>query len=544
MKGYKPSSEISKYYSILFSLPSTLSLAILTILLNILIYIMLHGESLIYIIYFIATITIVSTYAYLCDSVFRRFKRVLGLSLIVESIAFITGLINPVLGIVYSSVFLILAILGIDGTKLYRYLVAILPPLIILILYGYMRYILLLLIPVLIDYSIYLIMGIYRINRYKLPDLGTMYLRNYLMRSREIEEFFDHIASSEVAYPRIIMGGGTIFIYTDIHYGPFSNIGSSMLPSILVEKLKRIGYNNIVVFHGMGSHDRNLPTYRHTLEYIEELIRDVESGGWGPLKYYGWKRLRGGDGWDLLIMAFDKIALILISREKGIDDLPYSLQVEIERKAMEKGLGDIVLIDCHNHELSDEPDLESLKGLLGEALDLIAEIRSGEPIEYHVYAVSTHTNAPGIINGYISISKLETRKNSIILVYLPGNNMEPGLRTRIKEIISRETGHPPDNIEVLTNDEHTETGISAKAAYIPVLGSTELFNSIRELIHRLEDSKPVKQLYYKKSYHDVKIINEKIIVLKNMIRKGFILSASLILSYVFLTPIILYLLIV
>ncbi len=542
MKTYKPKSDVSKYYSILFALPTTRILSLIALSLNLVL--IFYGFYL-YITYFVLILVVLTIYAYSTSSVFRRWKRILGLALIVEVVSFTIGLIKPVIGIIYSTIFIILSIQGIDGTRYYRYFICVLPAVLVLILFGYdTKYLLLVFIPVILDYLIYLIMGTYTIDGYKMPDIGSMYLRNYLSRSREIEIVFRKLPIEEYVKPVIILVDNDLaLVYTDVHYGPFSNVGSSMLPRMLIDKLRRRGYRNVVVLHGMGSHDRNIPTYNDAIRYVNNILEIPNRSRGYELKCYECFRVKGGDHWDLLIIVFDKLSLILISRDKGIDDLPYSLQLLIDKYVRERGVGDVLLIDCHNHELNDEPDIDSLKNLLLRALDLIEEsLKNSKAMKVKIRATTVKTSSPGIIGDEITLLELSMSNKRIILVYIPGNNMEPNLRAKIKEYISNNVGIPIDNVEVLTNDEHTETGTTSRSAYIPVTYSNELFKALDKGLKKLQSKPYIDNLRLFKDIVKIPLMNEGINLLKELLHKGFRLSAILILSYIIITPIILYIL--
>ncbi len=539
-----PYSLFSKYYRFLVSLPSSSIGVMYIIILNALVYIINRQSFIIFSSYTVAMVAIFSIYGYFFSRCFKKFKRIIFLIALTESLAILIGIYNDLAGLVSSTMFPILIFSGIDGTSISRYSVAILPAfLILLIFYGFSMGLLLLLIPVLLDYLIYSIMGFHRINGYKAPMLGTLYLQNYLDRLNGIERVFDDLSLYTVINPVIIYNKyDLVMTYTDIHYGPFSNIGSSMFPSELTTRLSNL-FKNIVVFHGMGSHERDLPSRRLSLRLIDEIFSaliDNEKYSEEKLMYHGYIRLIR-DEWDLFILVFDKLAVIFLSNKYGIDDPPYSIQLEY-RDLAKRMLGiDLIIIDCHNHEQQRPLNISKLREALKDALVEIKNIiQEKQPSIPHVRCVTEKINSPGIVGGKVTLVELSKENNidRVLLLYVPGNNMEPGLRNKLRKFISEKAGIDIERIEVFTNDEHTETGIYSKIMYLPVISSKNLFDGIEKSINKIIVQDYNHGLFIKKFYTSTKILSYYYRRLVDLLRKSFKLSSTLIILYLLITPII------
>ncbi len=539
-----PNSLFSKYYRFLVSLPSSSIGVSYIIILNVLVYVINRQSFIVFSSYAVAMFAIFSIYGYFFSRCFKRIKRIIFLIALTESLAILIGIYNDLVGLVSSTMFPILIFSGIDGTSISRYSVAILPAfLVLLIFYGFNMGLLLLLIPVLLDHLIYSIMGFYRINGYKAPMLGTLYLQNYLDRLNDIEKVFDDLSLYTVITPVIMYNKyDLVMSYTDIHYGPFSNIGSSMFPSELATRLNNL-FKNVVVFHGMGSHDRDLPSRRLSLKLVDEIFStliDDEKYSEIELMYHGYIRLIH-DEWDLFILVFDKLAIIFLSNKYGIDDPPYSIQLEY-RDLAKKMLGiDLIIVDCHNHEQQRPLNISKLREALKNALLEIKNIiQEKQPSMPRVRCVAEKIDSPGIVGGKITLVEISKENNvdRVLLLYVPGNNMEPGLRNKLRKFISEKTGIDIERIEVLTNDEHTETGISSKIMYLPVIGSKNLFEGVEKSINSIMDQDFSQGLLIKKFYTSTKILSYYYRRLVDLLRKSFKLSFSLIILYLLITPII------
>jgi len=550
---YKPKAMVSKYYMVLFTLPNWQILASILIVTGLIVIFSMGIYASLLVINSLLVFTILYIYSKLCkDTVFHKIKRIVGLALTILVYSSIyTGLTSKTLiGVVSSSTMLTVIILGLDGANLSRFFLAITPIYITLMLSHLLGFytwyqVLMSLTIVLglasIDLIIFLFMSRRRINHYSFPELGTMFLRNWLDRRTDIEKAFDELGEVQYVNPRIIELGDLLLIYTDVHYGPFSNIGSSRLPIILTHAFNKIGYRNVLTLHGLGSHDRNIASLDHASKYVEELVKTFLGNSGSILLYRGAFSVENSE-WRLISIVFDKLTIIIASRPiKGIDDLPYDIQLEYELKTRVKGYGDVIILDAHNSELQDEPDLNSLKKLLDQAISKIEEYMNRPPVEVLYRYKCFESKAPGLVDGYGCIVCLsgENREEACIL-YLRGNNMKPGARENlIKAMEDIETPY----LEVVTNDEHSETGTRAHIAYIPVHDTPDLIRSVKEACLELKRAPRLTGARVYSSRMNLKLMGDSVNVIKKELNSSLKEAAILLLTYVFITPLIISLLI-
>ncbi len=548
MRKYVPNSSVSKYYSVLFALPNKVFLIMLLLVLNTVLF--LVGQYIVIIYSFSLMITLI-IYSRLFDSVFKRLKRTMALVLVAEAFATILSYISIIVGISFATALVTVAVLGLDGTKIYRYVVPVIPYCIVLLFVGLDIYSITILasIPVMLDYLVYIMMSINKINGYRAPDIGTLYLQNYLERKKSIEELFRGLSVKSVVCPRLFRTNDTTIVYSDIHYGPFSNIGSSMFPTIISSRLRRVfpEIRNVVVLHGMGSHDRNIPDSDSLNKFIGEILSvfrmDKE---WLPLEYYGWFRMKKEGSWDVLFIVFDRVLIVFISNQKGIDDLPYELQRYAEELVRRAGLNDVILIDAHNHEKQVEHlDINALKELLKKGIIHAKEIMSKtRPVPATMIAARAEVSSPGLVSSEaVMIKIIGGSSPDIYLLYLPGNNMAPGLRQQIKELAHKTHNILVDAIEVFTNDEHTYTGTNPRLTYLPVHPSPPLLESIRKLLDNLKTAKNGKRIFYYRTCTETLLMNGSAFELLDLLRRSFWLSAVLLITYIIVVPILTWLVI-
>ncbi|MEM4601875.1 MAG: DUF2070 family protein, partial [Desulfurococcaceae archaeon] len=393
MKVYRPRSVVSKYYAMLFSLPRWQYLATMFIVIGLSLIISMGDQSFPLLINSSLVFAVISIYAKLyTKSVFYKVKRSIGIALtvLIYSAIFTAITRKALVAISSTSTLIAVVLLGLDGANISRLILASIPSLTTIYVSHVTGYIdldkLLLgaaIVSVVLALEILIIafMSRRKINQHSFPAIGTLFLRNWLDRRTEIEEVFDDLGEHQYVNPRMVELGKLAVVYTDVHYGPFSNIGSSRLPKALLDVFRKIGFNDVISLHGLGSHDRNIASSKHMETYIDALVKIYLNSERVPLLYHG-SFISEDNEWRALGVVFDKFSLLFVSRPgRGIDDLPYILQVEYELKAKSRGLGDTVIVDSHNWELEDKLDITTLRPLLDRSLLEIERLRHRAPVE-------------------------------------------------------------------------------------------------------------------------------------------------------------------
>jgi len=539
---YKPKTGLEKYYAVLFKLPSIPSIVVTTIVINIIAYLLNKQVLFTAFSLYVLTVMIILVYSKIFNGPLRYANRILMTGLLVEMYSLILMFIlGPRYGLIASSIFLIIIVLGINGTSIRNYVVATIPVIVTYLIYYGLDAILFIgvFLAVLLDYVIYKVMSIHKLAGYPAPDLGTLFVKNWLDRDRTIEKVFSEISVEQKVKPRILKIGDGYLVYTDIHYGPFSNVGSSMFPRILEE----LSEKPVLTLHGAGSHDRDIPSYEQARQYAEKILECIKQKcRFQKIKSYSPFSISIEDGWEFLVIPFTSLNLVFISRTKGIDDLPYEYQTWIEKICENKGLSETILIDCHNHEVEEPMNFDTLKKGLELVIQRLEELSSKEePQEVYGRIVEVRNiRSLGVIGDKIyGIDLLWPREQAkrIVLIYIPGNNMEPGLSDKIRYKISSELGIDPKYVVVFTNDEHTETGVYSSSTYYPVLETKELMRGINILAEKLKSEKPpYSPIEYASFEHIVPLLDDSAYKLVEIVKKNAPLSSVLLLGYLFLGP--------
>jgi len=385
----------------------------------------------------------------------------------------------------------------------------------------------------LIGLSIMVFINRYRINNYGAVDLGALFLRNWLSGDKSIEKVFQKHGVKRKIHTRIFYDDRIAIIYPDIHFGPFRNTGSSMFPSMIREVFSQRNMHPIVL-HGMGSHERNVVTSTEAIQYVKYIYEKVAKdegieilvGMPFKVKYYDW---------EALVIPFSKAILTFISRpRKGIDDLPYSIQEYALDKSSEYNLPPLILIDSHNWEAEDKIDQRSLIGLVDKIVDELMN-RQENYFEPNIgLAIHEPNDFLGIIDDMVFLA-INVGGRKIGILYVPGNNMVPGLRDKIINVILNE-GY--DLSEVLTNDEHRETGLFSDYVYTPVQYSQKLLDTIKEMANealRTTSKSNLRCIFIERDLH---LMGDLAWKLLELLEEVFYKSLILNILYIALTPIV------
>lgn len=545
MKLYKPRNQVSKYYSFLFTLPKLSALSAFFAASILLTVIWLQRGSLLYVANALALQLTLLIYTRLNrESAFHKLSRRIGLGLVVFLYSLAIGLVTGkwYLGVGASSSIIYAVVLGIDGTRAPRYLVGLSPALITSITWiiaaGNARQALYCaLISAafgLMDAAIYLYLSRRKVGDYPSTEWGTLFLKNWLDKRRDIERAFESISEPAIVKPRIFGLGDLYLVYTDIHYGPFANVGSGDFPEILSSAFSKRGLRAICL-HGFGSHDRDLASSGESLKLAEKVLASLGEPGWEPLKLKCVRAL-SESGYSILLLAFDRAAIAFVSRPgKGIDDPPYYVQARAEGVLGGRGI-DPILIDSHNWELGAGREEGAPPGLAEAIAGEIAKCQDEAPGEVLYRYECFVSSSPGLIKGegcVIEIRKAGSGEGAV-LVYLRGNNITPGARDEILGAVRRACGDLP--AEVFTNDEHTETGTLASFVYIPIHPTPALLESIEEACRALAAKPYSAGLYYKKLEAEARVLGRGSEELKELLRKSFAESFILLTTYAFVIP--------
>ena len=341
--------------------------------------------------------------------------------------------------------------------------------------------------------------------------LTRAFLANWLSNIAEpLENIFSSLSQPKKARIDAIVferrdSKPLMILVPEIHYGPFKNIGSSMMPYFIEEALAAKGYNALAL-HGPESHKHNLPTAKYSREVALTIAEELSKSRGELLESKKPFREKHGE-WEALVIPFNKLALLFVTRNKGIDDLPSELRDIAEKLRDEMGVYPL-LVDSHNTYTDEEFNGMEVEGLLRKVVertlrepDCMLRVGYGE-------ANIRASEAYGLCNGRIRSLVFECNGSRVGVTYIYGNNMFRETRVKLRELVL-ERGLL-DDYEPITPDDHTCTATLADHPYVPVRYSDELGRAVIESIEKaIRDLRETKT-YYRRTIIEVRYVGRVI----------------------------------
>ena len=305
-------------------------------------------------------------------------------------------------------------------------------------------------------------------------ELFKAFMQNWVVGLNDpIERHLEQLGEVENVGVSILMFAtskpkATMIIPT-IHPGPFKNIGSSLLPSMLKREFEREHGGQACVPLGLMGHELDLTSQRQNRKVVDKVLSSVR------LLTFSDKAtpfIRVSDGVATAnCQIFGKTAFLSFTlAPKTTEDLPQELSSIIQEEATKMGYDSVVLVNAHNSIL-DEPytqvSLEMLRDVASKALVQSSSL-AAEPFE--VGAATVHppefSLKDGMGQGGITAIVVKVAQQRNVYVVIDSNNMVSGLRERI---ISDLTDFGFDNSEVFTTDTHAVSAVVlGKRGYHPM----------------------------------------------------------------------------
>lgn len=276
----------------------------------------------------------------------------------------------------------------------------------------------------------------------------------------EMESFFDSFASPmtvPVGVLSIRQDGGkrALLVVPSIHPGPYGRLGGSDLPEKLSRELEDMGVE-VLVPHGPSTHDQNPASSRESSR-VATLVREVLGGMRHSRRASRFLRVTKGKATVGCQMFGGNALLIASLAPNPTDDIDFATGFACRTVALEAGAQDAIFIDAHNclqlgsgavYFGSDEfySILEATKEAVTKAKEKVSsDVRVG--LGSHQGLVDAER---GLGPKGVQALVVETDGQRTAYVLFDGNNMVPGLREEMLEIL---TGLV-DEAEVLTSDNH------------------------------------------------------------------------------------------
>ncbi|MCW4015752.1 MAG: DUF2070 family protein [Candidatus Bathyarchaeota archaeon] len=298
-----------------------------------------------------------------------------------------------------------------------------------------------------------------------------------------------------------------------LHPGPFKNLGSSLLPSLIQTAIQDKFGCVVCVPHGLVGHELDVASQSQNQRVVESIVGFVGLTE-GNLKATQMVRTESGDAKASCQIFGDCVLLTLTTAPKTMEDLPPELNSFIVCEAGKLGLSALA-IDAHN-SMDDQFDLDAAVNSFTQAsVACLGKAVKSKASSFKVGAATVvpqdFTVRDGMGSGGISVIVSEVDGHKAAYVTIDGNNMVSGLREKILSAI-KELGI--DDGEVLTTDTHSVCGMIRSARGYNLVGEAidhqKLIDYIKQVtVRALGDLEPATVSWHTDVISDVKVIGEK-----------------------------------
>jgi putative membrane protein len=303
-------------------------------------------------------------------------------------------------------------------------------------------------------------------------------------------------------------------VVPSIHPGPFKNIGSSFLPSMLKTALEKEHNCVVCVPHGLLGHEFDLASQIQDQKIID---RVVEFANFEVSEAKATPFIKVSNGLaTACCQVFGNLVFLSFSlAPKTTEDLPQELGLFVRQEAERLGLTCCVVVNAHNSidgTLNIQEALEALKTVATTCLKKAGSLRR---LPFEVGAATVIPKEFGLREGMgpsgITVVVVKVGEQKTAYIVIDGNNMVSGLR---ESILSTLRSVSIDEGEVFTTDTHSVNAVVLnERGYHPVgeaMNHEKLIGYIKEAtLTSLSNLEPVKAACRSITIPDVKVIGEK-----------------------------------
>jgi len=333
-----------------------------------------------------------------------------------------------------------------------------------------------------------------------------------------LETFFEKLGSEQNVRVSMLTfrankGIKAVMVVPALHPGPFKNLGSSLLPSLIQTTLGNKLQCVVSVPHGLVGHELDLSSQSQNQRVVKAILGFTDSS----INYSTatpFVRTRKNEATASCQIFGDCALLTLTTAPKSMEDLPQELDSFIVKEAEKQGLSALV-IDAHN---SIEGPFNVKEAVVSLRNASVASLKKALNYERSSFEVGAATFVPkeftvkeGMGPGGMSVIVTKVGDQKAAYVTIDGNNMISGLREKILSELG-ENGIVDG--EVLTTDTHAVCGVVRTArGYHPigeVMDQSKLISYIRQAaVKALANLESAEVSWQTKIIPNVNVIGEK-----------------------------------
>jgi putative membrane protein len=260
-----------------------------------------------------------------------------------------------------------------------------------------------------------------------------------------------------------------VIVVPFVHPGPFKNVGSSLLPSMLKTALEKELNCVACVPHGLLGHELDLSSQIQTQKILH---RVVKSSNFKATEAQATPFIKVSNGSaTACCQIFGKFAFLSFTlAPKTTEDLPQELGLFVQEEAKKHGLTHCAVVNAHNSIngiISTQEALNALKAIAAKCLE---ETASLQRLAFEVGAATVMPKEfslkDGMGPGGITVIVIKVGEQKTAYVVIDGNNMVSGLR---EKILSTLKSMGISEGEVFTTDTHSVNAvILSERGYHPI----------------------------------------------------------------------------
>lgn len=246
-----------------------------------------------------------------------------------------------------------------------------------------------------------------------------------------------------------------------VHPGPFKNIGSSLLPSMLKHDFEAEYNCDACTPLGLLGHELDLASQAQNKKIVAEVLKEAKFQATSP-KASPFVRTTFGCALASSQIFGDTVLISFSLAPNTTEDLPQELGRIVTEEAKRIGLKHTILINSHNALDNESADMnehiDELKQAAFEALKKASTLPT-KPFKIGSATVNPagFTEKMGMGTGGITAITVEVDNQKVVYIIIDGNNMVPNLREKIL-IALKADGF--DECEIFTTDTHAVSALT------------------------------------------------------------------------------------
>jgi putative membrane protein len=251
-----------------------------------------------------------------------------------------------------------------------------------------------------------------------------------------------------------------VVVVPSVHPGPFRNVGSSLLPSLLKADLEKQFECVACVPHGLLGHEFDLASQLQNRRIIDAVVASLKDMETSEAKASPFVKVSNGLA-TACCQVFSKSVFISFTLAPStIEDLPQELGLFVREEAGKHGLDLCAVVNAHNSINGMAEMQESLTSLKDVATKCLKEAVSMKQLPIEIGAATFLPEEfrleDGMGSGGITVVVTKSGGQKAAYVVIDGNNMISGLR---ESIISSLNSVGIEDSEVFTTDTHAVSAL-------------------------------------------------------------------------------------